>query len=246
MNQAEQELRELLPMTHDLNNRVFKMLDRPFLHTEATVQTKPMEVKVKITRNGMCVLCVTRNECCCCMTDTKESITMQKTTFLTQRTILLEQVAQLTNAVGAGHEWKMEHEETNDPVNLFFDTEFDAGHANSFTMSLGYNLGTEDDDGILVINRAVPLVDEIGKLDISWEPCVAEEVDGVWRKKAGAEPDMIDEPDELIGKEWAVELKIKKVHKLPFMVTKCYVSYEFYNEAPDQTLTQEYEEGQFE
>merc|ERR1711959_295395 len=99
---------------------------------------------------------------------------------------------------------------TNDPVNLFFDMDFEAGHANNFTMSLAYNLGTEDDDGMLTINRAVPPVDEIGTLEVSWEPCVTEMVDGQRVVKAGVEPDPVDEPNELIGKEWAALLKIRK------------------------------------
>jgi len=225
LNEAEQQLRELLPLTQDLNTRVFKKLDRGFLHAEATVQTKPMEVKVKMTRN-----------------DTQESITIQKHAFMTAHTLLLEQVSKLTNAVGNGRDWSMEHE-TNDPVNLFFDTDFDAGHANNFTMSLAYNLGTEDEDGLLVVNRAVPPCDEIGTLEIMWEPCVTELIDGVRVVKAGAEPDQIDDPAEMVGGEWAALLKIRKVHKLPFMVTKARVSYDFYNDTDCSTMTVEYEEG---
>ena len=110
-------------------------------------------------------------------------------------------------------------------------------------MSLAYNLGTEDEDGLLVVNRAVPPCDEIGTLEIMWEPCVTELIDGVRVVKAGAEPDQIDDPAEMVGGEWAALLKIRKVHKLPFMLTKARVSYDFYNDTDCSTMTVEYEEG---
>eukprot|EP00658_Telonema_sp_P-2_P007131 TRINITY_DN1265_c0_g1_i4.p1 TRINITY_DN1265_c0_g1~~TRINITY_DN1265_c0_g1_i4.p1 ORF type:complete len:697 (-),score=231.41 TRINITY_DN1265_c0_g1_i4:655-2745(-) len=225
LNQAEKELRELLPLTQDLNNRVFKMMDRSFLSAEATVQTKPMEVKVKITRS-----------------DTNESITLQKHSFLTAHTLLMQQCTALANAVGSGKDWALEHE-TNDPVNLFFDNSFDLGVATNFTMSLAYNLGTEDDDGILVINRAIPPCDEIGKLEVSWEPIVTKMVDGEMVRDTSGEPDNNDDPMDLIGKEWAAELKIRKVNQLPFQVSQARVKYEFYNFDEMTTDTVEFDEG---
>jgi hypothetical protein len=175
-------------------------------------------------------------------TETKEKININKKAFMTAHTMLLEQVSKLTNAVGNGRDWHMEHE-TNDPVNLFFDTDFDAGHANNFTMSLAYNLGTEEDDGMLTVNRAVPPCEDIGSLEISWEPCVTKMVDGTRVVEEGAEPDAVDDPAELVGSEWAALLKIRKVHKLPFMMTKARVAYDFYNDTDCATLTVEYEEG---
>ena len=244
MHEAEQQLMELLPLTADLNNRIFRMLDRGFLHAEAVMQTKPMEVKIKMSRN-----------------DTDESITISKHAFVTAHTRLREQVTMLTNAVGNGRDWHMEHA-TNDPVNLFFDTvsmprlpfmicrkltvcvqDFDAGLANNFTMSLAYNLGTEDDDGILTINRAVPPCDTIGKLEISWEPCKTELIDGIRVVIEGADPDQVEDPSNMLGSEWAALIKIRKVHQLSFMVTKAYVAYDFWNETDCTTMTVEYEEG---
>jgi Ca2+-binding EF-hand superfamily protein len=226
LNEAEQQLRELLPLTQYLNTQVFKMMDRGFLHAEATVQTKPMEVKVKLTRN-----------------DTQESITIQKHAFMEAYYQLEQQVKELTGAVGNGRDWAMEYVEANDPVNVLFDQQFDAGHANNFTMSLAYNLGTEEEDGILQVNRAVPPCDETGKLEISWEPCMTKLVDGVRVVDEGEEPEQVDDPAEMVGHPWAAKLKIKKWHTSPMMCTSAYVMYDFYNESNLTTETKEYDDG---
>ncbi len=206
-----QELLDLVPKIKEMTS-ILKLLHRSFLVCEATMQdslstdfTGVPIVKVKVVNQS-----------------SGEQIVLDPFEFVKAHTVLNDEVAFIKGALAAHNDYVAP--DYHEPVQLLFDHSFQLGTAIFFIEYLIYLFPSEDEDTEQAISNVVSPHQDVGKLEVSWQPLADEEDDG------SKELPEVGDPKELIGKPWTYMIRITSASQLNQMCKSAYCQYEFNGE----------------
>jgi len=206
---VQRELQDLMRKAPQMS-QMCQMLDRPMLGFEVKLSPganpgDPPEPKV-IVRNS----------------ETREEIIQAPKEFTDRYQIIEEELQNLQNAIEFGTDYNVP--EQNDPIMLLFDNLFKLGSANYSLME--YALLFPTDQPKMDIRRAVAPFNKVGTLD-----CVFTPIKGPDDRTPLGDDDIVDDPEELLGKPWTYELEVRGVEKLPLVSDETLIQFTFNTEA---------------
>lgn len=149
-------------------------------------------------------------------TTTKQVSYLSDAEFTMKRTMLQDEKLQMVMSFEGGEDYTVS--DPHDPVALFFEDTFHIASGRHFCEYLVYCFETEPEDRDVQLVASASPYHNSGILNIEWLP-------------EGDAPE-IDDPSQLLGKEWKFKLKISNA-AIKIRARSCYVSYSFPNESGD-------------
>jgi len=198
------QLQDLMRKAPNLS-KMCQMLDRPMLGFE--VKLSPGG-----EGEGPKPKMVIRNS------NTGEQVLQDPWEFDDRFNIVQDELSKVKQAVQFGTDYDVP--EVHDPLTLLFDNLFKLGTAEFHLME--YAALMETGEPVAPVRNTVAPFNEVGKLEIMMTP-----IKGPEDPTPLTEDEMVDDPQELIGKPWTYQLQVKSATKLNIMSDETFVQYTF-------------------
>jgi hypothetical protein len=109
----------------------------------------------------------------------------------------------------------------HDPIEMFYNITYELGAAVLFNEQLLYMLPTDDEDKMVEIKNVGDPHGKYGQIECIWTP-LAEDMESEY-----PEDDIVEDPQELLGKSWTFKFEIIGITHLPVIADVCYCQYKF-------------------
>jgi len=206
---VQKALQQLMRSAPNMS-KMCMMLDRPMLGFE--VKLSPGENMGDAPEPKVIV----RNS------DTGEEVIQDPKEFQDRYAIIEQETSSLRGAIEFGTNY--DTPECNDPLTLLFDNLFKIGSAHISLME--YAVLMETDTPNVTIRRAVAPFNDVGTLQFMMTP-----IKGPDNLTPLSDEEVVDDPEELLGKSWSYLLEVKGIEKLALKSDETYVQFSFNGES---------------